>query len=296
MLGTPYGLRRVIELADELRKNKVELETVPRRPRRSRPGPDPGGAAPQLLPGHDQGAPHRGGRRQEDGLHPQLAHGQGDARAAAGRGAEARDRRRGVAARDAPGRQRDRRGQDRPRAAAQRAAPVRPPGPQAGVRLRLQAGRVPRAGAALDPAQQEGQGGPGRPGRRRRARGPGLRGPGPRGQGDGAHRVRAAHDARRDLGGAFAAGRGRRAHPEGQVRAGRGEPAPGGLDRQEIHQPGSAVPGPDPGGQHRPDEGGGEVRVPARLQVLDLRHLVDPAGHHARHRRPGPAPSASPCT
>jgi RNA polymerase primary sigma factor len=40
-------------------------------------------------------------------------------------------------------------------------------------------------------------------------------------------------------------------------------------------------------GQHRPDEGGGQVRIPPRLQVLDLRHLVDPAGHHALDRRPG---------
>ena len=43
----------------------------------------------------------------------------------------------------------------------------------------------------------------------------------------------------------------------------------------------------DPGRQHRPDEGGGQVRVPPRLQVLDLRDLVDSAGHHARDRRPG---------
>ena len=58
---------------------------------------------------------------------------------------------------------------------------------------------------------------------------------------------------------------------------------------------GLAVPGSDPGGQHRPDEGGREVRVPSRLQVLDLRHLVDPPGDHSRHRRSGthhPHPSA----
>ena len=30
-----------------------------------------------------------------------------------------------------------------------------------------------------------------------------------------------------------------------------------------------------------------DVRVPSRLQVLDLRHVVDPSGHHALHRRPG---------
>ena len=80
----------------------------------------------------------------------------------------------------------------------------------------------------------------------------------------------------------------RRAHGRArQGRAGRGQPAPRGVHRQEVHQPRPAVPGPDPGGQHRPDEGGRQVRVQARLQVLDLRHLVDPPGHHPRHRRPG---------
>ena len=59
---------------------------------------------------------------------------------------------------------------------------------------------------------------------------------------------------------------------------GGGEPAPRHLDRQEIHQPRPAVPRPDPGRQHRPDEGGRQVRVSARLQVFDLRHLVDSAG------------------
>jgi RNA polymerase primary sigma factor len=68
----------------------------------------------------------------------------------------------------------------------------------------------------------------------------------------------------------------------------RGQPAPGDLDREEIHQPRPAVPGPDPGGQHRPDEGGGQIRIPPRLQVLDLRHVVDPPGHHPLDRGPGP--------
>ncbi len=81
--------------------------------------------------------------------------------------------------------------------------------------------------------------------------------------------------------------RGRAAGRARQDRAGRGQPAPRRLDREEVHQPRPAVPGPDPGGQHRPDEGGRQVRVQARLQVLDLRHLVDPAGDHPRHRRPG---------
>ena len=80
---------------------------------------------------------------------------------------------------------------------------------------------------------------------------------------------------------------GRGAGRAGQERAGRGQPAAGGLDRQEVHEPRAAVPGPDPGGQHRPDEGGRQVRVPARLQVLDLRDVVDPPGDHARDRRPG---------
>ncbi len=32
------------------------------------------------------------------------------------------------------------------------------------------------------------------------------------------------------------------------------------------------------------DEGGGQVRIPPRLQVLDLRHVVDPPGDHTIHR------------
>lgn len=51
---------------------------------------------------------------------------------------------------------------------------------------------------------------------------------------------------------------------------------------------GLPVPRPDSGRQHRPDEGRGQVRVPARLQVLDLCHMVDPSGHYPRHRGSGP--------
>ena len=72
-----------------------------------------------------------------------------------------------------------------------------------------------------------------------------------------------------------------------EARDDRGQPAPCNLDREEVHQPRPAVPRPDPGRQHRPDEGGGQVRVPPRVQVLDLRHLVDQAGDHALDRRPG---------
>ena len=45
---------------------------------------------------------------------------------------------------------------------------------------------------------------------------------------------------------------------------------------------------PDPGGQHRPDPRGREVRLHQGLQVLDVRHLVGPPGHHPRHRPAGP--------
>ena len=75
---------------------------------------------------------------------------------------------------------------------------------------------------------------------------------------------------------------------QGQDRDGRGQPAPRHLHRQEIHQPRPLLPRPDPGRQHGPDEGGREIRIPPRLQVLHLRHLVDPPGHHPLHRRPGP--------
>ncbi len=74
----------------------------------------------------------------------------------------------------------------------------------------------------------------------------------------------------------------------GQEGARRGQPPARRLHRQEVQQPRPPVPGPHPGRQHGPDEGRREVRVPARLQVLDLRDLVDPAGHHPGHRRPGP--------
>ena len=81
--------------------------------------------------------------------------------------------------------------------------------------------------------------------------------------------------------------RGRGGGRPGQARADRREPAPRRLDRQEVHEPRSSVPRPHPGGQHRPHEGGREVRAPARLQVLDVRDVVDPPGDHARDRRPG---------
>ena len=59
---------------------------------------------------------------------------------------------------------------------------------------------------------------------------------------------------------------------------------------------GHAVPGPDPGGQPRPDPRGGEVRLHQGLQVLHLRHLVDPAGDAPAPWPTRPAPSGSRCT
>ena len=86
-------------------------------------------------------------------------------------------------------------------------------------------------------------------------------------------------------------GRPRQAHrarrPRRQAEDGRVQPAPGRLDRQELPQPGPAVPGPDPGGDARPGPRGGEVRLPQGLQVLDVRDLVDPPGDRPRPGRQG---------
>ena len=49
---------------------------------------------------------------------------------------------------------------------------------------------------------------------------------------------------------------------------------------------GLASAGSDSGRQHRPDARRRQVRIPARLQVFDLRDVVDPPGDHARHRGP----------
>jgi hypothetical protein len=51
-----------------------------------------------------------------------------------------------------------------------------------------------------------------------------------------------------------------------------------------------------PGRQYRPDESGRQIRVPPRLQVLDLRHLVGPGKRSAARSPSSPTPSASPCT
>ena len=74
----------------------------------------------------------------------------------------------------------------------------------------------------------------------------------------------------------------------GQEPPAGGEPAPRGLAGQALHRPRHGLPRPDPGGQPRPDPRRREVRLHQGLQVLHLRHLVDPPGHHPRHGRPGP--------
>ncbi len=72
----------------------------------------------------------------------------------------------------------------------------------------------------------------------------------------------------------------------GEERPDRGQPAPRRLDREALQRPRPDAARPDPGGQPRPHPCRREVRLAARLQVLDLRDLVDPAGHHARARGP----------
>ena len=71
-----------------------------------------------------------------------------------------------------------------------------------------------------------------------------------------------------------------------EERLDRGEPAAGGVDRQALHRPRAHAARPDPGGQPRADPRRREVRLAPRLQVLDLRDVVDPPGHHARAGRP----------
>ncbi len=85
---------------------------------------------------------------------------------------------------------------------------------------------------------------------------------------------------------AIQSGRRTRERAKGDLRL--GQPAAGRIDRQEVSGPGLAAPRPHPRGQHRPDAGRGEIRLPARSQILDLCDVVDPPVDHPGHRRPGP--------
>ena len=104
------------------------------------------------------------------------------------------------------------------------------------------------------------------------------------------HRRRAADPGR----GVRQRGRLRRPRPAGAARgradrrqapADRAEPAPGRVDRQALPESRAVAARPDPGREHRPDEGGRPLPAPPRPQVLDLRDVVDPPGHHPRDRR-----------
>ncbi len=68
----------------------------------------------------------------------------------------------------------------------------------------------------------------------------------------------------------------------------RSQPAPGREPGQALRAPRTWIPRPYPGRQHRPDARGRQVRLPARLQVLDLRDVVDPAVDVACDCRPKP--------
>ena len=81
----------------------------------------------------------------------------------------------------------------------------------------------------------------------------------------------------------------------GRDRVHQRQPAAGGVGGPQVPVVRPAARRPDPGGQPGPDPRGREVRLAQGLQVLDLRHVVDPPGHrpgHRKHRphRPGPGP------
>ncbi len=73
-----------------------------------------------------------------------------------------------------------------------------------------------------------------------------------------------------------------------QAEVGAGQPAAGGKHSPPVYRARPLAARPDPGRQHRADEGCRQVRPPQGLQVLDIRHLVDPSGHHPSYFRPEP--------
>ena len=86
-------------------------------------------------------------------------------------------------------------------------------------------------------------------------------------------------------------GRARQAHRAGR-RRGEGaddqlEPRARRVDRQEVPAERAAAARPHPGGHLRAHPRRREVRLAARLQVLDVRDVLDPPGDPARHREQG---------
>ena len=79
----------------------------------------------------------------------------------------------------------------------------------------------------------------------------------------------------------------RAGRPGGQGADDQLQPRARRLDRQEVPAERAAAAGPHPGGHLRPDPRDREVRLAARLQVLDLRDVLDPPGDPARHREQG---------
>src|SRR4029077_15241151 len=74
--------------------------------------------------------------------------------------------------------------------------------------------------------------------------------------------------------------------PAGEAPDDRVEPPPRRVDREGLSRPGRPVPGPDPGGNAGIEPGRREVRLAPRLQVLDVRDVVDPAVGAARGGEP----------
>ena len=63
------------------------------------------------------------------------------------------------------------------------------------------------------------------------------------------------------------------------------QPEAGGVHRQEVPGVGPAPARSGPRREPRPHPRRGEVRLAQGLQVLHLRHVVDPPGHHPRYRQ-----------
>ncbi len=128
-------------------------------------------------------------------------------------------------------------------------------------------------------------------GRARRARDQGA--PGPRRPEPGRSaqalrppdRRRAPAHTRRGARARAPEGRGRRGR---QAEAHRVEPPARDVHHPELHARRRPAARPDPGGQPRPHPRGGEVRLSARVQALDVRDVVDQAVDLARPCRAGP--------